>query len=83
MNKLGEIIKERRKQRGLKPRDLARSAGINLSEVYRIEHGERFPRAPTLRKLAKPLGFSEIELFKLAGFLSAEESEVKTFTLGN
>ena len=81
MKQLGEIIKELRKRRGLTPKDLARSAGVHFSEIYRIEHGQRFPRAQTLKKLAKPLGISEIELFKLAGFLSEDESEVQIFKL--
>jgi len=79
--KLGTIIKRLREQRGLSLKDLARDAGISLSEIYRIEDGQRCPRAQTLRKMAKPLGASEIDLFKLAGFLSMDESEVKLFRL--
>jgi len=30
----------------------------------------RFPSASTLQKIANPLGFSELELFALAGYLS-------------
>ena len=81
MKQLGEVIKELRKLKGLTPKDLARSAGVNISEIYRIEHGQRFPRAQTLKKLAGPLGISEIALFKLAGFLSEDGSEVKIFRI--
>lgn len=81
MKQLGEIIKELRKRMGLTPKDLARSTGLHFSEIYRIEHGQRFPRAQTLRKLAEPLGVSEIALFKLAGFLSEDGSEVKIFRI--
>jgi len=81
MNQLGEIIKDFRKRRGLTPKDLARSVGVHFSEIYRIEHGQRFPKAQTLRKMAKPLGISEIDLFKLAGFLSPDGSEVKIFRM--
>lgn len=81
MKQLGETIRKLRKRRGLTPKDLARSAGVHFSEIYRIEHGQRFPKAQTLKKLAKPLGISEIALFKLAGFLSEDGSEVKIFRI--
>jgi len=38
----------------------------------RIERGERFPSARILRRLAKPLGFEESELFTLANYLSPQ-----------
>ena len=34
-----------------------------------MERAERFPSVKILRKIAKPLGFDEDELFMLAGFL--------------
>lgn len=64
----------------LKLVDLASKSGVSSSHLGRIEVGERFPSAHILRKLAKPLGFEENELFALAGYLSpvspgvAEES---------
>ena len=45
-------------------------AGISASHLGRIERGERFPSARILRKIARPLGFEEGELFTLAGYLS-------------
>ena len=59
---------------------LADMARVSASHLGRIERGERFPSARILRRLAKPLGFEENELFALAGYLSprspgiAEES---------
>lgn len=47
-------------------------AGISSSHLGRIERGERFPSARILRKIAKPLGFEENELFTLAGYLSPQ-----------
>lgn len=80
-NKLGETIKERRKVKGWNLADLARSSGVSLCHVARIEKGERFPSAKVLKKLARSLGFSEIELFKLAGFLSGDGSEIKVLKM--
>ena len=45
-------------------------SGVSSSHLGRIERGERFPSASILRKIAKPLGFEEDELFTLAGYLS-------------
>jgi len=54
--------------------ELARAAGISPSHLGRIEHGQRFPSARVLRKIARPLGFEEGELFALAGYLSPQPS---------
>lgn len=71
MNKtLAEIIRERRKARGLTQQQLSRESGLSVGFIGHLETGDRFPSARTLRKLAKPLGFTEIELMKLAGYLS-------------
>ncbi len=51
-------------------RGLATASGLSPSHLGRIERGERFPSAYILRRIAKPLGFDESELFTLAGFLS-------------
>lgn len=67
---LGRIIKQRRLLMPLTLRKLAIFSGISASHLGRIERGERFPSALILRKMAKPLGFEESELFSLAGFLS-------------
>ncbi len=45
-------------------------SGVSPSHLGRIERGERFPSARILRRIAKPLGFEEDELFTLAGYLS-------------
>jgi len=73
-NNLGRIIKERRKAKNLTLKRLADMSGVHLAHLGRIERGERFPSAHVLRVLAEPLGFAEIDLFKLAGFLSRDES---------
>ena len=49
---------------------------VSASHLGRIERGERFPSAHILRKIAKPLGFDENDLFTLAGFLSPQSSGI-------
>jgi transcriptional regulator with XRE-family HTH domain len=67
---LGEIIRQQRVTIPLTLQELANMAGVSPSHLGRIERGERFPSARILRKIAKPMGFEEDELFTLAGYLS-------------
>ena len=75
-NDLGKIIKQQRITVPLTLQELATESGVSSSHLGRIERGERFPSARILRKIAKPLGFDEDELFTLAGFLSPQPSAV-------
>lgn len=70
----GRLIRQQRVMIPLTLQELARMSGISQSYLGRIEGGERFPSANVLRKLAKPLGFAEEELFTLAGYLSPQVS---------
>lgn len=72
MNDLGRILKQRRVMIPLTLQQLAATAGVSASHLGRIERGERCPSAHILRKLAKPLGFDESELFSRAGYLSVD-----------
>jgi len=69
---LGRIIKEQRIRVPLTLRELADMSGTSSSHLGRIERGERYPSAHVLRRIAKPLGFDEDELFTLAGYLSPQ-----------
>jgi len=69
---LGRILKQRRVMMPLTLRGLAAISGVSSSHLGRIERGQRFPSASILRKIAKPLGFEESELFSLAGYLSPQ-----------
>ena len=71
---LNTIIKRQRIMTPLTLRELAAKSGVSASHLGRIERGERFPSASILRKIAKPLGFDEDELFMLAGYLSSGTS---------
>jgi transcriptional regulator with XRE-family HTH domain len=81
-NELGQILKQQRVTVPLTLQELGKISHVSSSHLGRIERGERFPSARILRKIAKPLGFDEDELFTLAGFLSpqpgvAEESTAR------
>ncbi len=75
-NNLGRILKQQRIAIPLTLQELAATAGVSSSHLGRIERGERFPSAHILRRIAKPLGFDEDELFTLAGFLSPQTPSV-------
>jgi transcriptional regulator with XRE-family HTH domain len=75
-NDLGKILKQQRITVPLTLQELAAESGVSSSHLGRIERGERFPSARILRKIAKPLGFNEDELFTLAGFLTPQTSGV-------
>ena len=70
----GGIIKQQRTNIPLTLYELAARAGISASHLGRIERGERFPSAHTLRKIAPVLGFEESDLFTMAGYLSSPYS---------
>jgi transcriptional regulator with XRE-family HTH domain len=73
---LGRILKQQRVSLPLTLRDLSSMAGVSASHLGRIERGERFPSGSVLRKIARPLGFEEDELFTLAGYLSPQQASV-------
>ena len=75
-NDLGKILKQQRVTVLLTLQELAAVSGVSSSHLGRIERGERYPSARILRRIAKPLGFDEDELFTLAGFLSPQTSEI-------
>jgi len=74
---LGKIIKQQRIKVPLTLQELAAESGVSSSHLGRIERSERFPSARILRKIAKPLGFDEDDLFTLAGFLSPQTHGVE------
>lgn len=76
MSNLGAILRQQRVTTPLTLQQLSAMSGVSPSHLGRIERGERFPSGSILRKLAKPLGFEEDELFTLAGYLSPQSSAV-------
>jgi len=80
---LGRMLKQRRVMIPLTLRGLATISGTSSSHLGRIEKGERFPSAHILRRIAKPLGFEESELFTLANYLSPQPPTASEVTEDN
>ena len=74
-NNFGERLKARRLEKGLTLAELEALSGVDTSYLGRIETGKRFPSAVILQKMAEPLGFSEVELLKMAGYLSPDSTD--------
>jgi len=53
---LGRQLREARLRAQLKPKDLARKAGVSIAAVYNCERFDRGGRMRTLLRLAKALG---------------------------
>ena len=47
--------------------------GLVFGGQVSIENAQRYPSTNVLRKIAKPLGLDENELFNLAGYLPIEQ----------
>ena len=70
--RFGSVLRQQRLSIPLTLQELSARARISASHLGRIERGQRFPSAKILRKLAKPLGFEENEIFTVAGYLSPQ-----------
>jgi transcriptional regulator with XRE-family HTH domain len=70
---LGSIVSRQRNRLGLTLLDLSKKSGVSVSHLGRIENAQRYPSTNVLRKIAKPLGLDENELFNLAGYLPGEK----------
>jgi transcriptional regulator with XRE-family HTH domain len=77
---LGEIIRQQRVTIPLTLQELSAQSGVSPSHLGRMERGERFPSASILRKIARPLGFDEGELFVLANYLPSQPSSMEEST---
>ena len=75
-NNLGKILRQRRATLLLTLGKLSAKSGVSTSHLGRIERGDRFPSAHILSKIAKPLGFSEGELFTYAEYLPTQPSSM-------
>lgn len=64
MGDLGSRLRELRKQKGMKQKDLALMAGISGSYLSDIEVGRTDPSVKTLFKLSEALGITMEEIFK-------------------
>lgn len=60
---LGNLIKQQRIRLGLTLPALSAKSGVSFPYLSCIEKARRYPSATVLRKIAKPLGLDEKELF--------------------
>ena len=56
VNKIGKIIKKRRKELNLELKDLQDYSGVNYASISDIENGKANPTVKTLEKLLDVLG---------------------------
>ena len=59
-------LKEIRKEKGLTQQQLAKSSGVNQSQIARYESGQRLPRPKVAQKLGKVLDFDWKEIYEEA-----------------
>ncbi|MFA9189360.1 helix-turn-helix domain-containing protein [Flavobacterium sp. FBOR7N2.3] len=67
---LAQGVKELRKRKALSQDELAKSAGLSLRTVQRVENGETIPTGETLKRIAAVL---EVVPDELLGFTSEKE----------
>jgi transcriptional regulator with XRE-family HTH domain len=65
LKRLGERIKQFRKEKGIKQKDLGYSLDIEKSNMSRIESGNTNPTIILLKKIAEELNISLKELIDL------------------
>jgi transcriptional regulator with XRE-family HTH domain len=65
LKRLGERIKQIRKEKGIKQKDLGYSLDIEKSNMSRIESGNTNPTIILLKKIAEELNISLKELIDL------------------
>ncbi len=71
---LGKILRQQRQAASLTLYDLSAASDVSPSHLGRIEKGDRYPSASVLKRIAKPLGFSEEQIFTLAGYLTSDQN---------
>jgi transcriptional regulator with XRE-family HTH domain len=70
--RLGQNIRELRKERKMSQTELAQRAGVALMTISRLERGEHDPHVRTLSRIARGLGVPLLELMRSAGYFENE-----------
>ena len=74
MNNMGDIIKEKRKEKGMSVQKLSEASGLARSTIYRIENGQiESLDLKNTAKLLGPLGLSAAELIDEDKLTSIED----------
>lgn len=75
-NKLGEFIREKRKEAKMTLKQLGNEAGVSYPYISTLETGKRGnPSAEVLNKIAAVLGISSVEMLTVAGYLAEEKND--------
>ena len=64
---LGLELRRMREERGLTVEELAEMSGISATTIRAVERGTRETRGDTVAKLARPLGLTFDEVWRLQG----------------
>ena len=64
-NRIGELIKKYRKERGMTQLELSQASGVNFSLLRNYEIGNRKPKIEQLKKIANALDVSLIEFLDI------------------
>lgn len=74
MSTLGEMIRNRREEKGLSQKKLGGACGVSDSEIHKIESGGRkSPSWNTLCLIAKALDTHPFEYLLAAGYISEDD----------
>jgi transcriptional regulator with XRE-family HTH domain len=75
--RLGQNIRELRKERKMSQTELAQRAGVALMTISRLERGEHDPHVRTLSQIARGLGVPLLELMRSAGYFDNDEADTE------
>jgi transcriptional regulator with XRE-family HTH domain len=75
--RLGQNIREHRKERRMSQTELAQRAGVALMTISRLERGEHDPHVRTLSQIARGLGVSLLELMRSAGYFENDDADTE------
>jgi transcriptional regulator with XRE-family HTH domain len=72
--RLGQRIRELRKERRMSQTELAEKAGVALMTISRLERGEHDPHMRTLSQIAKGLDVPLFNVMRSAGYFENEDT---------
>jgi transcriptional regulator with XRE-family HTH domain len=75
--RLGQNIREHRKERKMSQTELAQRAGVALMTISRLERGEHDPHVRTLSQIARGLGVPLLELMRSAGYFENDDPDTE------
>ena len=75
--RLGQNIREHRKERKMSQTELAQRASVALMTISRLERGEHDPHVRTLSQIARGLGVPLLELMRSAGYFENDDTDTE------